>query len=93
MSIEDPDVDSAETKVSSWIGDQLRIHAGAAIKLNRSKIKITALSDLDNQGSLSGRISLLQQDLSGPADRDMFENASAVLEGLRKPNLTKFQNR
>lgn len=82
VSIEDPDIDSAETKVSSWIRDQLRIHACPALELNRSKIKITALSDLDNQGSLSGRISLLQQELSGPADRDVLENASAVLEGL-----------
>ena len=82
VSIEDPDIEFAETKVSSWVGDQLRIHAAPALKLNRSKIKITALSDLDNQGSLSGRISLLQQELSGPADRDVLENASAVLEGL-----------
>lgn len=84
VSIEDSDVDvdAAESKVSSWIADLLRIHAGSELTLNRKKVKITALSDLDNQGSLSGRISLLQQELSGPADRDVLESASAVLEGL-----------
>ena len=82
VSIEDPDIDVAENKVSVWVAEQLRVHAGQALRLNRSKIKITALSDLDNHGSLSGRIRLLQQELSGPADRDVLENASAVLEGL-----------
>jgi len=85
ISIEDLDIDVAEEKIQSWITSQLERHAGSSLVLNRSKIKITALSDLDNQGSLSGRIAFLQQELSGPADRDVLENASAVLEGLLAP--------
>lgn len=82
VSIEDADVDAAEIKVSSWITELLQLHAGPELTLNSKKIKITTLSDLDNQGSLSRRIGLLQQELSGPADRDVLEGTSAVLEGL-----------
>lgn len=82
VSIEDLDIDAAEAKVRSWVASQLQLHAGPTLILNSAKVKITALSDLDNHGSLSGRIALLQQELSGPADRDVLENASAVLEGL-----------
>ena len=82
VGIEDIDIDAAEATLRKWIDNQLKAHAGSALALNRSKVKITSLSDLDNQGSLSGRIALLQQELSGPADRDVLESSSAVLEGL-----------
>lgn len=40
------------------------------------------MSDLDNAGSLAQRIKQLQQELSGPADRDVLDGTMSVLEGM-----------
>lgn len=82
VSVDNYDADTLALGINNWISHQLKAYAGNSIELNGKKTKVTALSDLDNRGSLSGRIALLQEDLSGPADRDVLENASAVLEGL-----------
>lgn len=82
VSMENFDSDGLIAGVNRWISTLLKTYAGKSIELNEKKTKITSLSDLDNRGSLSGRITLLQDELSGPADRDVLENASAVLEGL-----------
>ncbi|AZP11212.1 reverse transcriptase domain-containing protein [Undibacterium parvum] len=76
------DIDKIAKAINTWVGNQLKLHAGTTLKLNIKKTKLTSLSDLDNSGSLSGRIMLLQNELSGPADRDILESATAVLEGL-----------
>lgn len=76
------DVNEIVSGINDFINRQLKLYAGVDLKINLKKTKITSLSDLDNSGSLSGRISLLQNELSGPADRDVLENATAVLEGL-----------
>lgn len=82
VSVEHFDGDKLIDGLNKWISTQLKDHAGDAIELNSKKTKVTSLSDLDNRGSLSGRIALLQDELSGPADRDILESATAVLEGL-----------
>lgn len=82
VSVENFEISSLINGLNNWISKYLKSKAGPSIELNEIKTKVTALSDLDNRGSLSGRIKLLQDELSGPADRDILENASAVLEGL-----------
>jgi predicted amidohydrolase len=82
VSIDSIDFEKLSDSINKWITTQLHMYASSSLCLNTAKTKITSLSDLDNQGSISGRIALLQSELSGPADRDVLENATAVLEGL-----------
>jgi predicted amidohydrolase len=82
VSTGNTEVERIVDAINRFVNIQLSLHAGENLKINPKKSKITSLSDLDNSGSLSGRIAFLQDELSGPADRDILENASAVLEGL-----------
>lgn len=82
ISIEDDDIESAKKVISSWINDHLSKHTHSNLKINPSKTKITSLSDLDNTGSLAGRVGVLQAELSGPMDRDSLDGAMGLLEGL-----------
>jgi len=68
--------------VHDWALAKLKQFAGEKMQFNKAKTSVTALSDLDNTGSLSARISQLQHDLSGPADRDILESSMGTLEGL-----------
>lgn len=76
------DIPSITQTIGQWVEDQLKRFGGQQLSLNKAKIKVASVADLDNSGSVSSRMTLLQQDLSGPADRDVLENASAALEGL-----------
>jgi len=69
-------------RIHRWIKTLLQEHAGDKITLNTDKTKITAIADLDNSGSMANRIDILQGELSGPADRDILDSASGMLEGL-----------
>ncbi|MBX9798901.1 MAG: hypothetical protein K2Y13_05515 [Burkholderiaceae bacterium] len=82
VRIESPNVEDALRAITNWFSKELKNYAGPTLSLNSKKAKISALADLDNKGSLSGRIDLLHQELSGPADRELLESSSAVLEGL-----------
>lgn len=83
ISIEDEtEIDRLAEIVNKWVIDKLSRFAGKDLTLNPNKTKVTLLSDLDNMGSLSGRVAQLQNDLSGPADRDLLESSLSVLEGL-----------
>lgn len=79
---DDDDYDQISDEVNSWITKLLVTFAGEQLQLNTKKTSITALSDLDNSGSISERINQLQHDLSGPVDRDIIESSMGVLEGL-----------
>ena len=68
--------------VNDWVSKKLKTHGGSTLNLNEAKTQVTVLSDLDNSGTLSERIKSLQEDISGPADRDALENVMGVLEGL-----------
>ncbi|MFT6218545.1 MAG: hypothetical protein ACJA2Y_001407 [Cycloclasticus pugetii] len=60
----------------------LRKYGGTTLEINKDKTKVTTLSDLDNRGSMAKRIEMIQGDLSGPADRDMLDSATGILESL-----------
>ena len=52
---------------------------GQGLKINDKKTSITAISDLDNSGSISERVNQLQRDISGPVDRDVIESSMGFL--------------
>lgn len=69
-------------KITKWINKSLENKAGKGIRVNLDKTKVTSISDLDNNSSVSSRLEQLQTELSGPADRDVLENSAGALEGL-----------
>lgn len=68
--------------VNKFIDDKLKSFGGKKLELNFEKTKINVRSDLDNDGSMSNRVKLIQSDLSGPSDRDSIESISGILENL-----------
>lgn len=83
VSIEDGgESEALNNLLNQWVGENLSKFGGADLELNVAKTQVTSLSDLDNRGSLSERIKSLQEDVSGPADRDSLESVMGVLEGL-----------
>ncbi len=79
----DSDAASAvKEAVNKFIDDKLKRFGGKKLELNFEKTKINVLSDLDNDGSMSNRVKLIQNDLSGPSDRDSIESISGILENL-----------
>ena len=82
VSSDEHSVEEITDLVNSWVNEQLKHYGGENLKLNESKTKVTSLSDLDNSGSMAKRIEMLQGEMSGPADRDMLDSATGMLEGL-----------
>ncbi|PWK46854.1 reverse transcriptase domain-containing protein [Pleionea mediterranea] len=68
--------------VNRFVEQKLLAFGGTELSINSSKTKVTLLSDLDNKGSMSNRIQLLQSELSGPTDRDSIDSITGVLENL-----------
>ncbi|MFW8589709.1 reverse transcriptase domain-containing protein [Glaciecola sp. 2405UD65-10] len=68
--------------VNEFIKKKLLSHGGEELKINEQKTKVNLLSDLDNKGSMSNRIKLLQSEMSGPTDRDSIDSITGVLENL-----------
>lgn len=60
----------------------LNKYGGDELAINEDKTKVTSLPDLDNRGSMAKRIEMIQGELSGPADRDMLDSATGLLESL-----------
>ncbi|WP_020682659.1 RNA-directed DNA polymerase [Marinobacterium rhizophilum] len=60
----------------------LKRYGGDELAINEDKTKVTPLPDLDNSGSMAKRIETIQSELSGPADRDMLDSATGILESL-----------
>jgi hypothetical protein len=79
---ESTDIAELSLAMNSWIGDVFKNTGNSALKINLKKTKITKLSDLDNAGSISSRVNMIQSELSGPADRDVLESSTGLLEGL-----------
>ncbi|GAC23509.1 hypothetical protein GMES_1210 [Paraglaciecola mesophila KMM 241] len=69
-------------EVNKLIKALLTEFGGEKVKLNTEKTKVTFLSDLDNDGSMANRIEMIQSDLSGPADRDVLDSTTGILENL-----------
>ncbi|CAD7550066.1 RNA-directed DNA polymerase [Aeromonas hydrophila] len=82
ISTDNENINGIKNAIQRFTLAMLKTYAGTDMKLNPNKTKITAMSDLDNIGSMANRIDILQGELSGPADRDILDNASGLLEGL-----------
>ena len=68
--------------VNSFVTSLLEQHGGPELSINEGKTKVSTLSELDNDGSVSKRLEMVQEGLSGPADREMLDSASGLLESL-----------
>lgn len=68
--------------INNLFNSKLKEHGGTTLSINPGKTKITHISDLDNPGSLSSRVEVIQSELSGPADREILDSATGVLESL-----------
>jgi predicted amidohydrolase len=80
-------VDGASAKeVAKEINDLfttlLKKYGGSKLTIHPDKTKVTALSDLDNKGSMANRIEMIQGELSGPADREVLDSTAGILESL-----------
>lgn len=73
---------SLANQISSWVNELLTKHADFELSINPQKTKITSLSDLDNAGNLSSKVRNIQDELSGPMDRDSLEGVMGALESL-----------
>lgn len=70
------------SQIVRWLNEHLKKHAGSNFEFNSDKTTVTSLGDLDNKGSLSERVAQIQNELSGPADRDVLDSTMGALEGL-----------
>lgn len=73
---------SVANQISNWINELLAKHADVELSINPQKTKVTSLSDLDNAGNLSSKVRNIQDELSGPMDRDSLEGVTGALESL-----------
>ena len=78
----DDHYDNVQKSVLGWIKSVFKDLGEEKLRLNEKKVSITALSDLDNAGSLAQRVKHLQHELSGPADRDVLDGTMSILEGM-----------
>lgn len=87
VSVDDGlDVEKTSSSVNKWISSLLKKHGGEKLEINDVKTKVRALADLDSTGTLSGRIAIIQSELSGPVDRDALESMQGILEGMLSVN-------
>ena len=78
----DDHYEDVQKSILGWIKSVFKDLGEDKLKLNEKKVSITALSDLDNAGSLAQRVKHLQHELSGPADRDVLDGTMSILEGM-----------
>ena len=69
-------------RINRKIRGLLKTHGGEDLEINPDKTKVTHLNDLDNIGSMANRIEMIQSEMSGPADREVLDTVSGVLENL-----------
>ncbi len=82
ISAKNLSVRSIRRALNRNINNLLKKHGGADLKLNNDKTKVTLFSDLDDSGSMSNRIEMAQGELSGPADRDVLDSVTGLLESF-----------
>lgn len=82
VSAENTTPDEIDDQIYRFISKLLNSFGGSKLKVNDTKTKVTQLSDLDNSGSMTNRIEMIQNDLSGPADRDILDSTTGILENL-----------
>lgn len=82
VSTDEHSVEEIAELVNACATKLLKLHGGDELAINEDKTKVTPLPDLDNSGSMAKRIETIQCELSGPADRDMLDSATGILESL-----------
>lgn len=82
VSADNTTPDKIVEQLNILISKLLNDFGGKDLKLNKNKSKVTLLSDLDNSGSMANRIEMIQNELSGPADRDVLDSTTGILENL-----------
>jgi len=82
VSTDEHNIKEITKLVNSCVDMLLKQYGGDELAINEDKTKITPLPDLDNSGSMAKRIEMIQGELSGPADRDMLDSATGILESL-----------
>ncbi len=82
VSSSDKTPSQVATIINRKIGALLKEHGGKQLEINPDKTKVTYLTDLDNNGSMANRIEMIQSEMSGPADREVLDTVSGVLENL-----------
>ena len=82
ISAKNVSADFIKSELNKNINSLLKEHGGADLKLNEKKTKVTLFSDLDDSGSMSNRIEMVQGELSGPADRDVLDSVTGILESF-----------
>jgi predicted amidohydrolase len=82
ISVEDGIPQKISTEINKLLNKLLKKFGGEKLELNTAKTKVTHLTDLDNSGSMAKRIKMIQSELSGPADRDVLDSTTGILENL-----------
>ena len=82
VSADGASADAIADKINNYVTDMLLMCGESKLQINKEKTKINLLTDLDNSGRLSRRLKNIQTELSGPADRDVLDTASGLLESL-----------
>ncbi|WP_119394484.1 reverse transcriptase domain-containing protein [Salinibius halmophilus] len=82
VSAENAAVEEIKEELVKFVNKMLLDYGGENLSVNDSKTKVTLLSDLDNEGSMSNRVAAIQSELSGPVDRDSIKSVSSALETL-----------
>tara|TARA_R110001583_G_scaffold72800_1_gene203373 strand:- start:8268 stop:11978 length:3711 start_codon:yes stop_codon:yes gene_type:complete len=82
VSTDEHSIEEITERVNACAAKLLKQYGGDELAINEDKTKVTPLPDLDNSGSMAKRIEMIQGELSGPADRDMLDSATGILESL-----------
>ena len=82
VSTDEHSIGEIAALVNACAAKLLKRYGGDELKINEDKTKVTSLPDLDNSGSMAKRIEMIQGEMSGPADRDMLDSATGILESL-----------
>ena len=82
VSTDEHSIEEITEVVNTRATKLLKLYGGDELSINEDKTKVTPLPDLDNSGSMAKRIEAIQAELSGPADRDMLDSATGILESL-----------
>jgi hypothetical protein len=77
-----------KSEVADYVDKLLTQYCDAELKINKEKTKINSVTDLANASSISNRLKAIQQELSGPNDREGLEATLGMLENmLTVPNI------
>ncbi|WP_417441327.1 RNA-directed DNA polymerase [Idiomarina sp.] len=76
------DTEQLKDIIDDFVSRLLKNTCNATLKINKDKTKINSVTDLANASSISNRLKAVQQDLSGPNDRESLETTLGILENF-----------